>query len=227
MDAGTPTQVLPGLNPAGSGSAAPSERNLLAQARSGNREAQALLYEQYIYGSAQIRGLLRRAVPDETEREDLLQEIFLAVIRSSGEFRGESRLSTYLFRVAQLTVLESFRAANTQKRGGHIRLVAESDWSENPAQEPRSSPLEFEEIDLRLAMDKLMEQVPEAYREALRLRLFDELDYQQIADRLSIPLNTVATRIFKGKAMKTNSYTWSFDRSSSHKASRSETPRSA
>jgi RNA polymerase sigma-70 factor (ECF subfamily) len=177
------------------------ERDLLARARAGDRQAQAELYEQYIYHAPAIRGLLRRAVQSEAEREDLLQEIFLAVIRSAGEFRGDSRLSTYLFRVAQLTVLESFRAANTQKRGGHIRLVAESDWSENPAQEPRSTPLEFEEIDLRLAMDKLMEQVPEAYREALRLRLFEELDYQQIAERLSIPLNTVATRIFKGKAV--------------------------
>lgn len=177
------------------------ERDLLARARAGDRQAQADLYEQYIYNAPPIRGLLRRAVPSEAKREDLLQEIFLAVVRSAGELRGDSRLSTYLFRVAQLTVLESFRAANTQKRGGHIRRWPNPDWSENPAQEPRSRPLEFEEIDLRMPMDKLMEQVPEAYREALRLRLLDELDYQQIAGRFSIPLNTVATRIFKGKAV--------------------------
>ena len=179
----------------------PDERELLARARGGDRQAQTTLYEQYIYNSNAIRGLLRRAVHEEAEREDLLQEIFLAAIRGSGEFRGDSRLSTYLFRVAQLTVLESYRAANTQKRGGHIRMVAESDWSENPAQEPSSRPLEFEEIETRLALDKLLEQVPEAYRGALRMRLFDELDYQQIADRLAIPLNTVATRIFKGKTV--------------------------
>jgi len=189
---------------AGSSSApveATAERELLASARAGDRQAQARLYEDYIYNSSPIRGLLRRAVHSESEREDLVQEIFLAVIGSNAEFRGDSRLSTYLFRVAQLTVLESFRTANTQKRGGHIRLVAESDWSENPSQEPRSKPLEFEEIETRLAFDRLMEQVPEAYREALRLRLVDDLDYQQIADRLSVPLNTVATRIFKGKAV--------------------------
>ncbi len=90
---------------------------MLSWARAGDRQAQAVLYEQHIYGSASIRGLLRRAVDEEPEREDLLHEIFLAVVQSKAEFRGDSRLSTYLFRAAQVTVLEAHRAANTQKRG--------------------------------------------------------------------------------------------------------------
>ena len=182
-------------------SSAGAERELLARARAGDRQAQAVLYEQYIYGSAPIRSLLRRAVPEEADREDLLHEIFLAAIQGTGEFRGESRLSTYLFRVAQLTVFEAHRAANTQKRGGHVRLVGEAEWAENPAQEPRSSALEFEEVETRLALDRMMEKVPEAYREVLRMRIVDGLDYQEIAERLAIPLNTVGTRIFKGKSV--------------------------
>ena len=178
-----------------------SEPELLARARSGDRDAQARLYEEFIYGSQTIRGLLRRAVDSEDEREDVLQEIYLAAISSSGEFRGDSRLATYLFRVAQLTVLEARRAANTQKRGGHVRLIGEAEWTENPAAEPSTPPLQFEEIETRLAFEKLMESVPEAYREALRLRIVEELDYQEIAQRLAIPTNTVATRIFKGKAV--------------------------
>ena len=57
----------------------------------------------------------------------------------------------------------------------------------------------FRSVEVRLALERVMEQVPEAYRTALRLRIVDELDYQQIADQLAIPLNTVSTRIFKGK----------------------------
>jgi RNA polymerase sigma-70 factor (ECF subfamily) len=178
-----------------------SETELLSRARQGDRQAQSVLYEQYIYGSPAIRGLLRRAVSSEPEREDLLHEIFLAAVSKSGEFRGEARLSTYLFRVAQLTVLENYRSRNTQKRGGHIRLITESDWAENPADEPRHAPLEFDEVETRLALTRLLQQVPEAYREALRLRLVEDLEYQEIAERLSIPLNTVGTRIFKGKTV--------------------------
>lgn len=176
-----------------------AERELLARARGGDRQAQAELYEKHIHGSAAIRNLLRRVVDDEAEREDLLQEIFLAAVGGAGEFRGDARLSTYLFRVAQLTVLEAHRAANTQKRGGHVRLVGEAEWTENPGQEPRVAPLEFEEVETRLALERVMERVPEVYREALRLRIVEELDYQEIAARLGIPLNTVSTRIFKGK----------------------------
>ena len=66
-----------------------SEPELLGRARAGDRDAQARLYEEFIYGSQPLRGLLRRAVNSETEREDLLQEIFLAAISSSGEFRGD------------------------------------------------------------------------------------------------------------------------------------------
>ena len=152
-------------------------------------------------GLQTIRNLLRRAVSSESEREDLLHEIFLAVVEGTGEFRGESRLSTYLFRVAQLTVLEAHRAASTQKRGGHIRMIGDSEWAENPSQEPQSPPLQFEEVETRLALEWMMQKVPDAYREALRLRIVEDLDYQQIADRLAIPMNTVATRIFKGKTV--------------------------
>src|SRR5881296_3466126 len=88
------------------------ERELLSRARAGDREAQAVLYEQYIYGSASIRSLLRRGLPQEADSDDLLHEIFLAVIQGAGEFRGDSRLSTYLFRIAQLKLLESYRTAN-------------------------------------------------------------------------------------------------------------------
>lgn len=188
---------MPALDP----SVNAAERELLSRARGGDRQAQADLYERYIYGSPAIRGLLRRAVPAEAEREDLLHEIFLAAIESTAEFRGDARLSTYLFRIAQLTVLEAHRSANTQKRGGHVRLIGESEWTENPAQEPRSVAFEYEEVETRVLLEKLMERVPEAYREALRMRIVEELDYQQIADRLGIPVNTVATRIFKGKAV--------------------------
>jgi RNA polymerase sigma-70 factor (ECF subfamily) len=185
--------------PAAAPAANAAARELLARARGGDRQAQAELYEKHIHSSAAIRNLLRRVVDDEAEREDLLQEIFLAAVGGAGEFRGDARLSTYLFRVAQLTVLEAHRAANTQKRGGHVRLVGEAEWTENPAQEPRVAPLEFEEVETRLALERVMERVPEAYREALRLRIVEDLDYQEIAARLGIPLNTVSTRIFKGK----------------------------
>ena len=201
MDA---TVRLPDFSPppgVGLISAAATERELLSRARAGDRQAQAVLYEQYIYGSAAIRGLLRRAVSDEAQREDLLQEIFLAATRTEGEFRGDSRLSTYLYRVAQVTILEQYRAANTKKRGGHVRFIQESELAESPSRELRYTPLEFEEVETRLAMDKMMAMVPEAYREALRLRIIEDLDYQQIAERLSIPLNTVGTRIFKGKTV--------------------------
>jgi len=189
------------MSPPPSGSDAPSERELLVRARGGDRQAQAVLFEQHLHGSPAIRGLLRRAVASETEREDLLHEIFLAVVQGTGEFRGDSRLSTYLFRVAQLTIFEAHRAASTAKRGGHVRFIAESEWAENPALEPQHHALEFEEVEIRLAVECLMEQVPEAYRQALRMRVVDDLEYQEIAQRLSIPVNTVATRIFKGKAV--------------------------
>jgi len=181
-----------------------TERELLTRARAGDRQAQTTLYEHYIYNSPAIRGLLRRSADEEADREDLVQEIFLAVIQSKGEFRGDSRLSTYLFRIAQLTILEAHRATNTQKRGGHIRMITEADWTENPAQEPQSAPLEFAEVETRLALGRLLEKVPEAYREALRLRIVEDLDYQEIADRLAIPMNTVGTRIFKGKTILVN-----------------------
>jgi RNA polymerase sigma-70 factor, ECF subfamily len=175
------------------------EQDLLSRARQGDRQAQAELYERHIHGSASIKGLLRRSVPNEHEREDLLHEIYLAAVEGSGEFRGDSKLSTYLFRVAQLTVMGAHRAANTQKRGGHVRVITEADWTEQPSLEPQSQHLEYEEVDVRLALGRLLEQVPEAYREALRLRIVEELEYQEIAERLQIPINTVSTRIFKGK----------------------------
>src|SRR5262245_53680502 len=101
------------------------ETDLLRKAREGDRAASEQLYVRYLKESKSILGLLRRALPNPEDREEMLHEIYLQLISGTNTFRGESKLSTYIYQVARITVFQKFRRENTLKRGKIYRSVHE------------------------------------------------------------------------------------------------------
>src|SRR5262245_27907182 len=93
------------------------EVELLRQAPEGNAAAAEKFYKEYLQDSRAIQGLLRRALPIPEDREEMLHDIFLQLTSGNNSFRGESRLSTYVYQVARITLLQKFRRENTLKRG--------------------------------------------------------------------------------------------------------------
>src|SRR3982074_2481411 len=86
------------------------EVELLKRARQGDESAREALYLTYFSGNKQVRALLTREIRNPADREDLLHDAYLSLVRSAAEFRGDSKLQTFVYRVVQITILQKCRS---------------------------------------------------------------------------------------------------------------------
>ncbi|MCI0446281.1 sigma-70 family RNA polymerase sigma factor [bacterium] len=178
---------------------ASSEIELLKQARTGDVSALEMLYIRYLKGSRAIQALLRKAISRSEEREEMLHEIFLQLVSGRHAFRGESQLKTYIYQVARITIFQKYRKENTLKRGKAFRIFSELWEPQDPIKiTPESS---YSLKQATQLVKKMIEQLPVTYRDVLRLRVMNDLSYQEIAQEMKLPLNTVSTKIHKGKKL--------------------------
>jgi RNA polymerase sigma-70 factor (ECF subfamily) len=173
------------------------ETNLLKRARDGDPQAADELFVRYLKESRAIQGLLRRALSHPEDREEMLHEIYLQLISGGSSFQGKSSLSTYIYRVARVTIFQKYRRENTLKRGKIYRKILED--TDIPGDDKASPEYGFSRKQAREIIRGLLSKLPEAYRSALELRVFQDKSYDEIARELNLPINTVSTRIHKGK----------------------------
>lgn len=154
-----------------------------------------------------VLSFFSRRVSSPQDRLDLAQETFLCAYRGLDGFRGESRFSTWLFRIAHHTYLGWVRREaggreepleNRLDRTGSRGPQAVASYGERIAAPPRpdAALLARERRSrLRAAIDDL----PAQMRRCMALRVVHELSYQEIADVLRISIGTVKAHLFKGR----------------------------
>ena len=176
------------------------EAELLRKAQQGDSSSRDSLYTKYFAGSKQVQGLLEREVHIPADREDILHDAWLSLVRSKSDFRGDSRLQTFVYRVVQVAILQKLRSDRARRRDKMVRLVIENDGEEHERELPVKD-YQFEKVNATMAAEKMYALIPEPMRTPLRLRVDDELSYEEIAQRTGTPINTVATRIFKARGI--------------------------
>jgi len=176
------------------------EVDLLKRARQGDQSARETLYLTYFSGNKQVRNLLAREIRNPADREDILHDSWLSLVRSSSEFRGDSRLQTFIYRVVQIAILQKHRSDRAAREDKMVRLSYEFQ-GEARERELAIRDYQFDRVDAGATADKLYSFLPEPLRTAFRLRLSKELTYEEIAAATKTPVNTVATRIFKARAL--------------------------
>ena len=163
-----------------------SDEALMLEFQGGSREAFEQLFERF---RGQLYGFFRRRLwaYGEERAEDLTQETFLAVIRSSSRYEPRALVRTYLYGIAMNLLAAERRQRFRDSPPGQ------------PSAEPRTNNAEEAGIWVRHALDKLNE----SEREILMLREYEQLSYSEIADLLKLPVNTVRSRLFRARmAMK-------------------------
>jgi RNA polymerase sigma-70 factor, ECF subfamily len=176
------------------------EAELLQSAQQGNSASRDILYSTYFKGSKQVQGLLEREVPIPEDREDILHDAYLSLVRAKTDFRGDSKLQTFIYRVVQVAILQKLRSDRARRRDKMVRLVIESEGEERERELPVQD-YQFETVNADLAAEKLYSFLPESLRTSFRMRVSDDLSYDEIAKLTGAPINTVATRIFKARAL--------------------------
>lgn len=141
-------------------------------------------------------------VKNEVEAEDVTQEALLLAHRHQNSFRGDSRYSTWLYRVAATTALMHLRSK--RRRAAEILAPAPRGSDDGPSllerRDPAPSPADRAEAREKLAeVAEAVERMGKNYRKLFWMRYRDGYTEPQIAERLGLPVTTVKTRSFRAR----------------------------
>ena len=165
------------------------ESQLTLYAKSGHREALAVLLDRY---RPRLRTAVLNTVSCPHMTEDVLQETSLLVIQNIGQFRGDSGIYTWMFRIAKNACYTQLRKRSNHSMPPHQIVIQ----IETQQAQPEPKIYDDEATLIRKAMDRL----PAKLRDVVVLRMNEEMDYRSIAERLQIELGTVRSRLSRGKA---------------------------
>ena len=162
---------------------------LLALAAHEDEGALAELYDRY---GRPAYGLALRIVRDPALAEDAVQEAFLTLWRTAKSFRSDrAKPSTWI-----LTLVHR-RAVDVVRREER-RRAAPLETSEEPEAYGPATDEEIELTDRRRIVQEALRQLPDDQREALELAYYGGLTQSELAERLSVPLGTIKSRMFTG-----------------------------
>lgn len=159
------------------------------------------LYERRVFS------LIFRMLGNAAEAEDMAQEVFVQVFKAIGNFRGDSKLSTWIYRIA-------INLCKNRAKYLKVRHANEQDELEEVAERTHlggqavTNVAQVERPDEMIAgkevervVQQAISQIDETFRECLILRDVEELSYEEIGEITSLPPGTVKSRIFRARAM--------------------------
>jgi len=135
------------------------------------------------------------------EAEDITQEVFLKVDRALGGFKGESSLSTWIYRIATNTALDKLRALSRKALDplplSDLEAMDKNVWTEEKATD---SEKEIARDEMNECIREFIEKLPPDYRSVLLLSELEGMKNREIADILDISLETAKIRLHRGRA---------------------------
>jgi RNA polymerase sigma-70 factor (ECF subfamily) len=166
------------------------DRELIERCRAGDDTAFGELVDRY---KDLVFGLVYRMVADQGLAEDLAQEVFLKVHRGIPYFRGEARLSTWIFRIVQNVCVQarSRRPADEPLEG--------TPRSDSPVREFGSEDRAFAGVETRDRLTKALSRLPENYRMLVVAHYLRGVPYDALAESLNLPMGTVKTHLYRAK----------------------------
>ena len=133
--------------------------------------------------------LVRRYVDNTSDAEDLTQEIFCDLYRCIGSFRGDSALSTWIYRVAVNHCLKYRQRLKPESIHYEEANIQASDWRADPAKSALKT-------DLANHVHSALDRLSPVHYDVVVLCELHGLTYQECAQALNIPVGTVKSRLF-------------------------------
>jgi RNA polymerase sigma-70 factor, ECF subfamily len=153
-----------------------------------------------------IQRYLSRMV-GEYEAEDLTQEVFIRIHQALHTFRGESQLSTWIYRIASNAALDKLRSPSFKRivQGGisgcpdpgEMDIKEKDTWT---GEEPPSLEQQLSHKERVDCYRDFIQDLPENYRAVVALSELEELAASEIADILGLSVDVVKIRLHRGRA---------------------------
>jgi RNA polymerase sigma-70 factor, ECF subfamily len=175
-----------------------NEHDLVTELHRGNRAAFKELFDSY---STLVYNVAYRMLQDKLDAEDVTQEVFFEAYKSLKNFRAESQLSTWLYRIAVNRSLNHQRKRKLQRW-----LAFDFDSTENSADKlglhgaTEDGPDGvMEKKDTERFVQEAINSLPDRQRTALLLHRYDELSYEDIAKVMGVTAASVESLLHRGK----------------------------
>ena len=174
-----------------------NELELIQQLRAGDELAFKSLvtnYQDMVYNTA--LGI----VQNSEDAEDVTQEVFIQVYRSIDQFKGDARLSTWIYRITTTKALDHIRSRRRKKRFAFITSLF------GPNDELVHEPVDFQHPGVALdrkeqaaLLFRMIEQLPENQKVAFTLHKTEDLSYQEIAEIMKLSVSAVESLLFRAR----------------------------
>jgi len=173
------------------------DEDLVKRAQIGDKAAFDFLVIKYQH---KIIQLVNRYVKDPSEAQDVAQESFIKAYRALADFRGDSAFYTWLYRIA-INTAKNYLLSRTRRHQDYQLDVQEIEALGNePQLQGRDTPEQLllnEEI--MTTLNKAIEDLPEEMLVAFKLREFEGLSYEEIAQAMGCPIGTIRSRLFRAR----------------------------
>ena len=172
-----------------------TDEELVARANAGDTESFNQLVTRW---ERPIYALAYRTLGREEDARDVVQEAFLRAYRGLRGFKGEAKFSSWLYRIT----LNLCRDWIRRERRAPVVQVPEGVDPVDLADDRVSPQESVEELvarrEMSQAVSRAMADLPDEQRQAILLKEYHGLTFQEIADMLDCPLSTVKTRLYQG-----------------------------
>ena len=167
--------------------------------QSGNEESFRYLVDQY---QVKVIRTCKGFVHSQADAEDIAQDVFIEVYESAGKFRGNSELSTWIYRIAVNKSLNFLRSSRRRKVLSLFDNFLSSDGS--PAPEPSSGDdmlpdNQIHNNEQSRAINAAMATLPQKQRTAFVLNKYEDLSYKEIAEIMATSVSSVESLIFRAR----------------------------
>lgn len=179
--------------------AALEDQRLISGLQVGDEEAYERLIERF---QTPVYNLAWRLLTDPADACDVVQEVFLKIFRNVSNFRGDSTLRTWVYRIAVNESHNRRRWLVRHRRGetGLEETFDDSESRERPLMDSGETPFDFTmNREAQFLLEEGLASINPVFRAALVLREMEDMSYEEISEILQVSMGTVKSRIMRGR----------------------------
>lgn len=167
-----------------------AEHELVERCRQGDDAAFRELVDRY---KGLVFGLIARSIPNRARAEEVAQDVFLKVHRGLPYFRGDAKLSTWIYRI----VINALSQERPDLAAASLDAAADGD--ERARLQPAADDRAFGDLVMKDRLQKAIERLPIQYQVLINGHYMKDMRYEELAAALDIPMGTVKTHLHRAK----------------------------
>jgi RNA polymerase sigma-70 factor (ECF subfamily) len=165
-----------------------NETELIERLKQGDESAFKAIVEQW---QDMVYNTILGIVQNETEAEDLAQDVFIKVFEKISTFKGDSKFSTWLYRIATTTALDHLRSRKRKKRSGFLQAITGSGEEREQIPDFHHPGVSLDNKERAAVLFKAIEALPDNQKAAYTLHKLEGLSYRDVSEVLNTTVSAV------------------------------------